>query len=33
VMDSSAATDAFGVEPTPQDEAMAATVAWWREKK
>ena len=33
VMDSSAATDTFGIEPTPQDEAMAATVAWWREKR
>jgi nucleoside-diphosphate-sugar epimerase len=33
VMDSSAATETFGIEPTAQDEAMAATVAWWREKR
>jgi nucleoside-diphosphate-sugar epimerase len=33
VMDSSAATATFTIAPTPQDEAMAATVAWWREKR
>lgn len=30
VLDSTAATDTFGLEPTPLDEALAATVAWWR---
>ena len=33
ILDSSAATDTFGIEPTAQSEAMAATVAWWREKR
>jgi nucleoside-diphosphate-sugar epimerase len=30
VLDSTAATETFGLEPTPLDEALAATVAWWR---
>ncbi|MGL5857494.1 MAG: NAD-dependent epimerase/dehydratase family protein [Angustibacter sp.] len=30
VMDSSAATDTFGIEPTPLDEALAATITWYR---
>ncbi len=29
VLDSSAATATFGLEPTPMEEALAATVAWW----
>ncbi len=29
VLDSSAATAAFGIEPTPLDEAIATTAAWW----
>jgi nucleoside-diphosphate-sugar epimerase len=30
VLDSSATTETFGVEPTPLDEALAETVTWWR---
>jgi nucleoside-diphosphate-sugar epimerase len=30
VLDSSAATAAFGLTATPADEVFAATVAWWR---
>jgi nucleoside-diphosphate-sugar epimerase len=32
VMDSDAATAAFGLQATPVEEAAAATVAWWRER-
>ena len=31
VLDSSAFTATFGIEPTPMDEALAATAAWWKE--
>jgi len=30
VLDSTAFTTTFGVEPTPMDDAVKATVAWWR---
>ena len=30
VVDSSAVTATFGIEPTPMDEALATTVDWWR---
>lgn len=30
VLDSSAAQRTFGLEPTPVDEGLARTVAWWR---
>lgn len=30
VLDSSAATDAFGLAPTPLEQTWADTVAWWR---
>lgn len=32
VLDSSKFERAFGIGPTPLDEALAATVAWWRER-
>ena len=32
VVDSSAFTATFGLEPTPVDEALAATAAWYREQ-
>lgn len=32
VMDSSAAQRTFGLAPTPLDEGLARTVAWWREQ-
>jgi nucleoside-diphosphate-sugar epimerase len=32
VLDSSAAQEAFGLSPTPLDEGLAATVAWWRKQ-
>lgn len=32
VMDSSAFSTTFGLLPTPMDEALAATIAWWRER-
>jgi nucleoside-diphosphate-sugar epimerase len=32
VLDSSNFTDTFGVAPTPMDEALLATAAWWRER-
>ena len=30
VIDSSEVTATFGLTATPMDEAMAATVAWWK---
>jgi nucleoside-diphosphate-sugar epimerase len=30
VLDSSATEAAFGLAPTPLDQALAETVAWWR---
>lgn len=30
VLDSSAATATFGIEPTPMAEALADTISWWR---
>lgn len=30
VLDSSAFTATFGLEPTPIDDGLAATIAWWR---
>ncbi|MFI6510248.1 NAD-dependent epimerase/dehydratase family protein [Streptosporangium sp. NPDC050855] len=30
VLDSTATREAFGIEPTPMDEALTATLAWWR---
>lgn len=33
VLDSSAAQATFGLTPTPFDEGLAATVAWWREQQ
>jgi hypothetical protein len=30
VLDSSAVTQTFGLEPTPMIEALAATLDWWR---
>jgi len=30
VLDSSAAQAMFGLTPTPLDEGLAATAAWWR---
>jgi nucleoside-diphosphate-sugar epimerase len=33
VLDSSAAESAFGLRPTPLDEALARTVAWWRTRQ
>jgi nucleoside-diphosphate-sugar epimerase len=30
VMDSSAITGTFGLQPTPAEHALAATLAWWR---
>ena len=30
VVDSSAIRDTFGLEPTPMDDAIAATVVWWQ---
>jgi len=32
VLDSSAATSVFGIVPTPVGDAVAATVAWWRDR-
>ncbi|MFD0889918.1 NAD-dependent epimerase, partial [Streptosporangium algeriense] len=32
VMDSSDFQTTFGVRPTPMDEALAATIAWWRDR-
>ena len=32
VLDSSAATATFGLAPTPMEEALAATVAWWADR-
>lgn len=32
VMDSTAATQTFGITPTPLDEALSATVAWYRDR-
>ncbi|GAA2854941.1 NAD-dependent epimerase/dehydratase family protein [Streptosporangium fragile] len=32
VLDSTDFRSTFGMEPTPMDEALAATVAWWRER-
>jgi nucleoside-diphosphate-sugar epimerase len=32
VLDSSDFQDTFGVKPTPVDEALAATIAWWRSR-
>jgi nucleoside-diphosphate-sugar epimerase len=32
VMDSSAFTTTFGVEPTPMDDALKATMAWWQSR-
>ncbi|MFC4565553.1 NAD-dependent epimerase/dehydratase family protein [Nocardiopsis mangrovi] len=32
VVDSSEFETAFGLAPTPMDEALAATVAWWRDR-
>jgi nucleoside-diphosphate-sugar epimerase len=32
IMDSSAFTASFGVDPTPLDQAAAATVAWWQDR-
>jgi nucleoside-diphosphate-sugar epimerase len=33
LLDSSAAQAAFGLEPTPFDDGLAATVAWWRDRE
>lgn len=33
VLDSSAAQETFGLAPTPLDEGLAATVAWWRQRE
>lgn len=32
VMDSDDFQTTFGVKPTPMDEALAATIAWWRDR-
>lgn len=32
VIDSSAAQETFGLRPTPLDDGLAGTVAWWREQ-
>lgn len=32
VIDSSAAEQTFGLEPTPLEESLAATVAWWQDR-
>ena len=32
IIDSTAYTSTFGEGPTPSDEALAATVAWWRRR-
>jgi len=32
VLDSSDFQAAFGIAPTPMDEALAATIAWWRDR-
>lgn len=32
VLDSTDFQDTFGVKPTPVDEALAATIAWWRDQ-
>ncbi|MGC5011427.1 NAD-dependent epimerase/dehydratase family protein [Streptosporangium sp. DT93] len=32
VLDSAATREAFGIEPTPMDEALTATLGWWRER-
>ncbi|MFC3995621.1 NAD-dependent epimerase/dehydratase family protein [Nocardiopsis sediminis] len=32
IIDSTATEAAFGLAPTPMDEALAATVAWWRDR-
>jgi nucleoside-diphosphate-sugar epimerase len=31
ILDSSKIERAFGLRPTPLEEALAETVAWWRE--
>lgn len=33
VLDSSAAQGTFGLAPTPLDDGLAATVAWWRQRE
>jgi nucleoside-diphosphate-sugar epimerase len=33
VMDSTASQAKLGLEPTPLADAMAATVAWWRDQE
>jgi nucleoside-diphosphate-sugar epimerase len=30
ILDSSAATETFGLQPTPMPEALATTLEWWR---
>lgn len=32
VLDSSSFSRTFGVQPTPMDDALASTIAWWRQR-
>ncbi|HEX2988259.1 MAG TPA: NAD-dependent epimerase, partial [Chloroflexota bacterium] len=32
VLDSSAFSATFGLLPTPMDEALSATIVWWRDR-
>ena len=33
VLDSSAATETFGLQPTPMEEALATTLEWWTTRR